>query len=125
MTDEIPDDLKPEYAPDPRSFRHILFGIFLLVTSPLVWEVGVAMDPTVVDVWKQWLPVAPFGQFFPSVLPQFLESVLSMTLLSGGGGSIGAVIAVLAPIYFGIGLLYIAHGGVWTIAESLRVERSS
>ena len=119
-TEDIPEDLKPGYAPDPRSFRRILYGILLIAISPLVWEVGVAMDPTAIESWRQLLPITPFGQFFPSVLPQFLVSSLSLTLVEGGGGSAGILLAFVAPVGCGIGVLYIAHGIVWTAIESLR-----
>jgi hypothetical protein len=77
MTDSIPEDLKPGYAPDPRSLLQNLLGAFMIVISPHIWEVGVAMDPIVANVWRQFLPIAPFGQFFPSILPSFLESMLT------------------------------------------------
>jgi hypothetical protein len=125
MTEDIPEDLKPGYAPDPRSFRQILTGVVLIAMSPLFWEIGVAMDPTVVDLWRQLVPIAPFGQFFPSVLPQFMESSMRMTSLSGGGGSIGMLMAFGGPVNAGIGLLVVAHGAVWTAAESLRSARDS
>ncbi|EMA48885.1 hypothetical protein [Halococcus thailandensis] len=120
MTEEIPQDLKPTPGPDLEGFRQILFGILLAVTSPLLWEVGVAMDPGIVGVWRQWIPVAPFGQFFPSVLPQFLISTLYPPLVSGGGGSIGALTAFVAPVAFGIGILFIIFGAVWIAVEFLR-----
>lgn len=124
-TEDIPEGLKPGYAPDLRSFRQILYGILLIAISPLVWEVGVAMDPTVTESWRQLLPIAPFGQFFPSVLPQFLVSSLSLTLVEGGGGSPGMLLAFVAPVGCGIGLLYIAYGIVWTAVESLRSAENS
>lgn len=120
MTEEIPQDLKPTPGPDLEGFRQILFGILLAVTSPLLWEVGVAMDPGIVGVWRQWIPVAPFGQFFPSVLPQFMTSTLYPPLVSGGGGSVGVLIAFVAPVGFGIGVLFIVFGTVWIAAEFLR-----
>jgi hypothetical protein len=120
MAEDIPQDLKPTPGPDLEAFRPILMGVLLVATTPLFWEMGVAMDPHVVELWQQWLPVAPFGQFFPSVLPQFMTSTLYPPLVSGGGGSVGVLIAFVAPVGFGIGVLFIVFGTVWIAAEFLR-----
>jgi hypothetical protein len=58
-TESIPEDLKPGYAPDPRSFQQILIGVFMIVSSPLLWEMSVAMDPTVAVHGKSWFPSLP------------------------------------------------------------------
>ena len=116
-TDDIPPELRP--APDPafRSVERIVAGAMLVVLSVGTWEMGIAMEPAVVEVWKQLLPVAPFGQLLPAFLIDPFQDFLSLDQTATNLSVVAYSLALAAPLLFASGLLRLGHGIVWTWFE--------
>jgi hypothetical protein len=92
----------------------------MVMLSAATWQMSVAMEPAVVELWKQLLPVAPFGQLLPEFLMGPLSNLLAFEPMSGDLFIIPVLIGFGAPLVCGCGVLVLSHGTIWTALEYYR-----